>query len=228
VTSCPDLRQAFPHTEEFIVNGLPTRHDVDFHPSCGYVSQDEARLLWLIARAFRGVWCEIGSHTGWSGAHIAAARVALVAIEPKFVYLSFFRRARHNWRRAGVDHRIYPVAARSGDYFKDCRETFAGVFVDGDHEPDHPLEDARDLLPHLADRGVVVFHDFNVKPIRGAVTWLVRHHGFRFHVYNTVGMLTVCWRGDDDWRPPSHIDDASIDWQALRAQHTDFDYREES
>lgn len=206
MTAFPDLRPAFPHTAEFIVNGKPTLHDIDFQPSCGYVSVDEARILWQCARDFPGTWCEIGSHTGWSGAHIARGlrppdewSGKLVAIEPQFVYLSFFERARDNWQRAEVDDVIFPVAARSQDYFAGCVETFAGVFVDGDHSPGEPLKDARMVLPRLAERAVVVFHDGSGQPVHEAAAFMGAQ-GFTVHVYPSMATLTVCWRGE--WEPP--------------------------
>lgn len=201
MTDFPDLLPTFPHTAEFIVNGQPTLHDVDFQPSCGYVSIDEARILWNCARA-------IGSHTGFSGAHIADGLAAdgnidvaaLVAIEPQYVYLDFFQRARENWQRASVDELIYPVAALSTSYFEGCRETFTGAFVDGDHEPGKPLEDARMLLPHLADRAVVVFHDGVGAPVWEAARFM-EVQGFQLREFNTMARLLVCWRGDDEWEP---------------------------
>lgn len=204
--SFPDLLPAFPHTAEFIVNGRPTMHDVDFQPSCGYVSIDEARILWQAARDFPGTWCEIGSHTGFSGAHIAhglddhgVGDGALVAIEPQYVYLDFFRRARANWHRADVDHLIFPIAALSGSYFDGCRETFTGAFVDGDHEPGKPQEDAATLLPRMAGRCVIVLHDGVGQPVLDAADWLAEQ-GFTVRIYDTMARLVVCWRGD--WEPP--------------------------
>jgi predicted O-methyltransferase YrrM len=204
----PDLLPAFPHTAEFVVNGKPTRHDVDFQPSCGYVSIDEARILWQAARDFPGVWCEIGSHTGFSGAHIAHGLFGsggLVAIEPQFVYLDFFQRARSNWQRADhvaqfpIDGTIFPVAALSKDYFAGCVETFAGGFIDGDHSPGEPLHDARMLLPRLAERAVVIFHDGSGQPVHEAAAFM-RHQGFEVRAYPTMGSLMVCWRGE--WEAP--------------------------
>ena len=203
MTDFPNLLPAFPHTAEFIVNGLPTLHDIDFQPSCGYVSIEEARILWQCARDFPGTWVEIGSHTGWSGAHIADGLLGsygrVVAIEPQFVQLDFFVRARQNWHRAKIDHRIFPVAALSKDYFAGCVETFSGAFVDGDHSVGEPLHDARMLLPRLADRAVVIFHDGSGAPVHEAAAFM-GHQGFTVRVYGTMGTMVVCWR--DEWTPP--------------------------
>ena len=215
MTDFPNLLPAFPHTAEFVVHGQTTLHDIDFQPSCGYVSVQEARLLWQAARDFPGTWCEIGSHTGWSGAHIAHGLVwtngylpsdenlprdrFLVAIEPQFVYADFFLRARDNWHGVGVDRWILPVAALGKDYFAGCVETFAGAFVDGDHSVGKPLEDARMLMPHLADRSVVLFHDGVGEPVHEAASYM-RHQGFQVRVYETMARMVVCWRGD--WVPP--------------------------
>lgn len=201
MTDFPNLLPAFPHTAEFVVHGQTTLHDIDFQPSCGYVSVQEARMLWQAARDFPGTWCEVGSHTGWSGAHIAHGLLEsfgrVVAIEPQFVYLDFFVRARQNWQRAKLDHRIFPVAALSKDYFAGCVETFAGAHIDGDHSPRKPLEDARMLMPHLADRSVVFFHDGVGDPVHEAAAYM-KHQGFQVRVFETMARMVVCWRGEWD------------------------------
>jgi len=204
VSDFPNLLPAFPHTAEFIVHGQTTLHDIDFQPSCGYVSVQEARLLWRAARDFPGDWVEIGSHTGWSGAHIAHGlygepSASLVAIEPQFVYLDFFRRARANWRRAGLDGMVFPVAALSKDYFAGCVETFSGAHIDGNHDAGEPLHDARMLMPHLADRSVVLFHDGVGAPVHEAAHFM-QAQGFQVKVFQTMAQMIVCWRGE--WEAP--------------------------
>lgn len=222
----PDLRYAFPHAVPFTIMGHTVYHDDTFDLGCGYMSADEAAILYTIARDFPGLWAEIGSHTGWSGAHIARAlsetEGRLVAMEPRLVELDFYERTLDNWYRADVIGYIQPVTMRSDQYFA-CggSEMFSGAFVDGDHDPPMPERDAQLLLPRLSDRAVVVFHDFSGWPVRDGVRYLMRN-GFNVRVYDTAQMLGVCWRGE--WEPPVHVADPGRDWPALRATHTDFDY----
>lgn len=194
----PYLRFAFPHAEPCDLEWLGTLQDDTFNPGCGYTTTAESALLYRLACAFPGEWIEIGSHTGWSGAHIASAPgVMLHAVEPMFKVAAFYRRALENWARAGVLHRIVPHSACSWELTLDG-ETFQGAFVDGDHEPGQPLRDAEILLPLMAERCVIAFHDHVGPPVQEAVTWLTGH-GFNSVVYLTVQQLAVCWRGD--WTP---------------------------
>lgn len=195
----PDLREAFPHTSEFLVHGMPTLHDVDFQPHCGYVSLEEAELLHDWAALYPGVWLEIGAHTGWSGAHIAASGVELIAVEPQFATTAFRRRTLENWERAGVLDRITPIAATSAEFLTVCTGSFAGVFVDGDHDTGAPLRDAQMAMPHLADKAVILFHDAVGQPVEEAIDW-VEAQGFLVDRYPTMAKLTACWRGGD---PPA-------------------------
>ncbi len=199
----PDLRHAFPHTAELIVHGHSTLQDIDFNPGCGYVSIDEARILYALACDFPGNWCEVGSHTGFSGAHIASAPdVHLYAIEPMFAVDDFAVRTAQNWLRAGVDEHVTFVPGYSYQWLPDCDVTFAGAFVDGDHSPGKPLEDAQLLLPLLHERAVVVFHDNIGQPVTEAIWWLLAR-GFQLREYDTMTRLAVCWRGD--WTPYEDI-----------------------
>lgn len=197
----PNLRPAFRYAEPLTVNGDETLTDPDFNPGCGYISQTEAHLLYRIACDFPGDWVEIGSHTGWSGAHIAAARgVTLHAIEPLLAHPDFSLRTYGNWRRAKVDQHIRAHAVLAQKFFEQGPGIrFAGAFVDGDHDPPHPTLDTYMVLGDLADRCVVVYHDHVGRPVQEAVS-VLRSRRFHVHVYETAQQLAVCWRGD--WTPP--------------------------
>lgn len=191
----PDLRGAFPHAIPY--PELGTLQDEDFNPGCGYTDPVESAALFRLACAFPGEWIELGSHTGWSGAHIASAGVRLHAVDPMYRTLRFYQRARENWARAGVLPLIVPYAAHSWELNLD-ETTFAGCFIDGDHEPGMPLQDAQIVLPYMAERCVIVLHDHVGPPTMEAVAWLA-DQGFRFHVLMTTQQLAICWRGD--WEP---------------------------
>jgi predicted O-methyltransferase YrrM len=199
--TCPDLRPAFPHTAELLVDGHVHLHDVDFDTECGYVSAQEARLLYAIAASrMPGRWIELGSHTGWSAAHVAAAGWYVTAVDPRFAEPDFRRRASENLDRAGASGRVVLTASTSEERLTQSQEKrlhFSGAFVDGDHE--HPLRDAQLLLPWLSEQAVVVFHDHVGQPVRDAVAWLAEQ-GFHVRVYDTSREMAVCWRGG--WEPP--------------------------
>lgn len=194
VSEPPNLRGAFPHAIPLEAYG--TLQDETFNPGCGYTSAEESAILYRLACSFPGDWIEFGSHTGWSGAYIASAGVTLHAVEPMFRTHAFYQRARRNWERAGVLDRIIPYACYSHQLDLDGA-SFAGAFVDGDHEPGEPLRDAQLLLPRMRGRCVIVFHDYIGQPVIEAVDW-VAEQGFRVMVYETTQRLAVCCR---DWEP---------------------------
>ena len=105
---------------------------------------------------------------------------------------------------------------------QDFTPKFTGVVIDGDHEPGKPLEDAKNAMRHLADTGVILFHDGLGRPVREAVTWLL-DQGFKARVYWTPHVVFACWRGD--FTPPEHDADPRIDWSAHRREMwADFDF----
>lgn len=109
-----------------------------------------------------------------------------------------------------------------GEHIPDFTPTYKGVCIDGDHEPGKPLEDAQNAARHLADTGVIIFHDFIGAPVREAVTWLM-DQSFKARVYWTPHLVACCWRGD--FIPPDHEGDPRIDWTAHRAEMSrDFDF----
>jgi hypothetical protein len=99
---------------------------------------------------------------------------------------------------------------------------FVGFVIDGDHEPGAPLQDAQNAYKHLADTGVIIFHDFIGGPVREAVTWLM-NQGMKARVYWTPHLVACCWRGD--FTPPVHEPDKRINWYPHMLQmKRDFDF----
>jgi hypothetical protein len=99
---------------------------------------------------------------------------------------------------------------------------YQGFCIDGDHEPGAPLQDAQNAYKHLADTGVLIFHDFIGGPVREAVTWLM-DQGMKARVYWTPHLVAVCWRGN--FEPPVHEPDKRINWYPHMLQmRRDFDF----
>ncbi len=222
-----DLTPAFRHTH---VSEKACGHDVlgdnDFEPDCGYITHDEAAILFHVSRTFPGEWLEIGSHTGWSAAHIALSGNTVTAIDPQFSKVAFFLRTYGNLKAAEVADRIRLFAGTAESFFQEePNSKFMGAFIDGDHGSPGPLNDAKEVLPHLQEDAVVIFHDFTGWPIREGTSYLVQR-GFRFHVYNTPQMIAVCYRGKFV-ELPQHVPDPTINWERLRQSMTDFDFQGE-
>lgn len=230
----PDLRPCFPHAVPFTVNwNHEILHDPDFPPAPGYISDDEAAILWECARRVKGDWLEIGGHMGWSAAHILTGGAStLLTMEPRLRERVFFQRWYGNMERVRtwMRERIYPGApepilqplALRSDQYSVCADTdlFDGAFIDGDHDSPVPQLDAHLALCRLKPRGVVVFHDFG-GPVAEAVNYLMQDHGqggMKCRIYDTPQMVAVCWRGE--FEPPTHTPDPAHAgaWAARRAR----------
>lgn len=235
----PNLRPCFPHAKPFTVNwGHEILRDPDFPPVPGFISDDEAAILWECARRVGGDWLEIGAATGWSGAHIMIVPgiTSLLTIEPRLRERAFFQRWYENMERVrdwaggwgfGTAHRntwptLQPFTGRD-DQYSVCgdQDLFDGAFIDGDHNSPKPQHNAQLALARLKPTGVIAFHDFG-GPVAEAVTWLWEN-GMRCRIYDTPQMVAVCWRGE--FEPPDHTPDpAHAEAWAARREQMGFDF----
>ena len=188
---------------------------------CGMWTHDEAAILYCVAMtcSVRG-WIDIGSHTGWTTAHIAAIGTAFYAIDPMYAIHDFQRRALDNlnWTASG---QLFPFTS-SGMFslFTEAMKV-SGFCIDGDHEPGEPLKDAQNSVKHLADTGVIMLHDGTGQPVREAVEWLMRK-GMKCRAYFTPHLVFCCWRGD--FVPPDHEPDQKVKNAHLDGRYPDFDF----
>lgn len=182
------------------------------------MTDDEAAILWNISRMNRGLWLEIGSHTGWSTVHIADSN-KVMALEPEFGHpifnktneaFMFIRRFLQNVHKAKVEKNVMPFALKSEDFLPRYHgKKFRGVLVDGNHDDPFPKQDAEMILPHLEPSAVVVFHDYIGKPVQNALEWLLTR-GFKKRVYRTPQLLGIAYRGNVSL--PDHVPDPSFEW----------------
>lgn len=224
--ACPSLAAAFPYAKP-INPGNTMKHvslcDPELFPGCGYATHDEAAIISACVLPGSNA-LEIGSHTGWTTAHIALRAHQLTALDPEYGSASFnltkdhelfLHRTKNNLARMKKIHHdstctIALYGEKSQDFIaRYAAEKFDFVFIDGEHEPPFPENDAKLVLPHLADNAVVVFHDFMGWPVQMGVKYLVSQ-GFRFRFYKTPQFLAVCWRGM--FVPPDHTPDPLFDW----------------
>lgn len=232
---CPDLTPYFPHLDV-----RPMRHsyghsvpsdwadkaedDPQFalYKNCGLLTHDEVAILWNIAERMPGFWLDIGSHTGWSTAHIASATGrSVLGIDPMYGVAEFLDRAQSNTKAFPVYYRNHTsrVFFRA---FRDMR--FSGVMIDGDHTEGEPLLDAQSALGRLNAEGVIVFHDFIGKPVRDAVAYLI-DQGLSYRIYWTPHVMACCWRGN--FTPPEHYADPRLFAMELHRGMPDFDFERE-
>lgn len=243
----PDLRPYFKHLTwrvmphsmgHLVASDWADKADYDpvfgLYKKCGLWTRDEAAILWKCAQRSWGGWVDIGCHTGWTTAHILSGKPtkwthAVTGIDPLLRVEEVADRCRENIATLPGEGDIDWEAETSQDWFAGLNARnhpglgIRGFCIDGDHEPGKPLEDAQNAAKHLAETGVILFHDFTGQPVREAVTWLM-DQGFKARVYWTPHIVCVCWRGD--FTPPIHVPDQRIDWTPhLLEMAVDFDFR---
>lgn len=191
-------------------------------PECGFLTHDEAAILYNVALAFPGWWLDIGGAAGWSTAHLLAAGRQPTAIDPIYQdekLLGRFSENLRSWQRnVRLGWHYEPMC--SDEFFATTNQNnYSGALIDGDHSSPQPLNDARNAA-ELIPSGVIVLHDVLGGPVQDAVVWLM-DNGFSARIYWTPHVMAVCWRGD--FTPPDHVPDPQIE-PKLRPQMAGFPF----
>lgn len=241
--SVPDLTPNFKHLTQRTM-GQSMGHDVlsdwadkaDDDPvfgiwkRCGFMTHDEAAILYNVARQVGGNWCDIGCHTGWTSLHIVNGvgrdldSVSHTCVDYMLGLPDFRQRFEENTMFPGR----FQWAEKSEAFFEAFDRTQAGRMnrwngfcIDGDHDRPQPLRDAQNAARYLEESGVIIFHDFIGRPVQEAVEYLMGI-GFKTRVYWTPHMVACCWRGD--FFPPTHVRDSAINWDRVRMMMPDFPF----
>lgn len=185
------------------------------NPAVGFVSVDEAAILYNTAKLFVGKPClEIGCWRGWSTAHIAAGCRDLDVIDPKLAEEDFLQDVRASMARAGVLDGIRfhtdPSPAAVHRLYHERRTRWAFAFIDGDHEGAAPRRDAEAVLQYAAKDALILFHDL-ASPDVSAGLALLAQEGWKTRIYQTMQIMGVAWRGEVT--PVDHIPDPSQAWE---------------
>lgn len=184
-------------------------------PTVGFVSADEASILYNTAKLAAGRRClEIGCWKGWSAAHIAKASGSLEVIDPLLDDPEFCADVRASLKRAGVSGQTNLRGGFSPDAVrqlsKQMNAQWAFAFIDGDHEPGGPLRDAKVVAEFAAENAIVLFHDLASPHVAEGLAYF-RDAGWQTMVYQTMQIMGVAWRGT--MRPVDHIPDPEVDWK---------------
>lgn len=184
------------------------------NPDVGFVSRDEAAILYNAARLVRGQRClEIGCWRGWSTVHLALGSGMLDVIDPLIADPPFAESIRRSCETAGVLDAITFHAGFSPAAV-DTLGSASGkkwslIFVDGDHEGEAPRVDAEAAMRNAADTAMVLFHDL-ASPHVAAGLGVLRDAGWRTMIYQTMQIMGVAWRGNIE--PPEHTPDPAVFW----------------
>ncbi len=187
---------------------------------CGCWVDDEREILSAcMAQCLGKLTLDIGCNVGLTSKTMNWSTNAQVdCIDPMLGNLEFARRFFDN---TGFPHDwTYP--STSDAFFEELEPHihYAGVAIDGDHEPESPLRDAQNAATHLEESGCILLHDTLGAPVQVAVTWLL-DHDFRAAVYETVHVVTVAYRGN--FTPPEFVPDPRVVEQNVLARLTDLD-----
>jgi hypothetical protein len=188
----PYLRKEVPH-----IWRSDTRHDGIV---TGNASVEEAHCLYRLALPFKGRrGLEIGTHFGWTAAHILAAGVRLDCVDPALADAQR-RRDVAEVLDAVEGSQAYVLWPESSPecipyIFRHADEPWSFAFIDGNHAGEAPANDAHAVLPFLAKDALVVFHDLT-SPFVEAGLNVYREAGFSTGLFETQQIIGLAWRGD--------------------------------
>lgn len=176
----------------------------------GYASYEEVMCLYALACQFKGKrGLEIGSYFGWTSAHLFKAGIILDCVDISFADPTRKNAVATVFDQLQSDKNTYklwsdPSPDCIDEVYQSRPEPWSFAFIDGNHDGEAPANDARAVLPHMADNAVVVFHDMT-SPYVAAGLEVFREAGWNVTIWNTMQILGIAWRGDVEI--PEHIPD---------------------
>jgi glycosyltransferase involved in cell wall biosynthesis/predicted O-methyltransferase YrrM len=201
----PYLRREVPHT--WYVDRR--------RPTIGFLSRDEAHVLYNTALRFRGLRAlEVGCFLGWSTCHLALAGVDLDVIDPGLSHAGIYQEVTRSLVTAGVREavRLHPGKSpgRVRELAASAGRGWSLFFIDGDHEAPAPLYDAVACAACAEPDALVLFHDLAAPAVAQGLDYL-RGQGWQTAVYQTMQVMGAAWRGAA--RPVGHRPDFRVSWE---------------
>jgi len=204
----PYLRREVPHN--WYVDGRV--------PSVGFLSRDEAHILYNTALQFTGKKAlEIGCWLGWSACHLALAGVQLDVIDPLLeredIRQSVIDSIQGALNASQVQTTIELIPGYSPqrvvEYAAQSNRKWSLIFIDGEHEGDGPLNDAI-ACEKLAEKDtIILFHDLAAPAVAKGLDYL-KARGWHTVIYQTMQIMGAAWRGNVE--PVKHQPDPNVSW----------------
>ena len=180
----------------------------------GFLSRDEANLLYNIALQFKGKKAlEIGCWMGWSACHLALAGLELDVIDPLLANETHYENVKNSLVSAGVFSQINLVAGYSPEKVEELAhkngQKWSLIFIDGNHDAPGPLNDAITCEKFAEDDALIIFHDLASPDVAQGLDYF-QQKGWNTLVYQTMQIMGIAWRGNID--PLKHTPDPNVFW----------------
>ena len=205
----PYLRREVPHN--WYVDGRV--------PSVGFLSRDEAHILYNTALQFTGKKAlEIGCWLGWSACHLALAGVQLDVVDPLLeredIRQSVIDSIQGALNASGVQTTVELIPGYSPqrvvEYAALFNRKWSLIFIDGKHEGDGPLNDAIACEKLAEKNAIILFHDLAAPDVTKGLDYL-KARGWHTVIYQTMQIMGAAWRGNVE--PVKHQPDPNIYWE---------------
>ncbi|MFS8841001.1 TylF/MycF/NovP-related O-methyltransferase [Synechococcus sp. W55.2] len=183
-------------------------------PSIGFVSRDEAHILYNTALKLQGKNAlEIGCWLGWSTAHLAAGGVILDVVDPILENPLAYESVNQSLCSAGVRSNVNLYPGYSPGKVEEIAQQedrrWSLIFIDGNHDSPAPLQDAQVAERYAAEDALILFHDLASPDVAEGLNYL-RDRGWNTMIYQTMQIMGVAWRGNV--KPVEHIPDPAVNW----------------
>ncbi|HAJ61642.1 MAG TPA: hypothetical protein DCP31_22300, partial [Cyanobacteria bacterium UBA8543] len=184
------------------------------HPAVGFVSRDEAHILYNTALKFKGKNAlEIGCWLGWSACHLALGGVELDVIDPLLERPDFYESVNHSLQAVGVINSVKLIPGCSPEKVEELAAQFQRkwslIYIDGNHDSPGPLYDAIACEKYAQDDALILFHDLVSPDVAQGLDYL-KQRGWQTMIYQTMQIMGVAWRGNIE--PVIHQPDPNIQW----------------
>jgi predicted O-methyltransferase YrrM len=184
-------------------------------PNVGFVSRDEAHILYNCALQFAGKRAlEIGCWLGWSACHLALAGVHLEVIDPLLsneTVRSSVASSLAPVKKQGME--LHLIAGQSPSMVHELarqgpRWSFA--FIDGNHEFPGPVNDAVAVESYCNADALILFHDLLSPHVAEGLRYF-QYRGWQTTVFHTMQVMGAAWRGNVVI--PPYVPDPAADWE---------------
>lgn len=217
----PNMIVADPHTSSwpYLRREIPHNWYVDKrHPVIGFLSRDEAHILYNNALQFKGKKAlEIGCWMGWSATHLLLAGVDLDIVDPLLAKPEIRDSVVASLQAAGKAAGIQGSVTLNPGYSPQKVEELVAksnkkwslIFIDGEHGAPGPLNDAISCEKYAEADAMILFHDLTAPDVAQGLDYL-KDRGWRTMIYQTMQIMGVAWRGNV--QPVAHQCDPKVAW----------------